>query len=76
MKHKVSLTDGTLVTPSLIKNILNEEINKLLHHSKNKNIIKQVKEIFEQIFFNSNGEFYEFMSLIAYPYIVNIPSKL
>jgi len=70
MKHEVQLKEGQKVTPQLVRSVLIEEVAEIKKTNKNKSV-DQANQIFERILFNNGGQFDQFMSTIAYPYLVN-----
>jgi len=78
IQHRANLVNGVTVTKSLVNDILNEEVQKLEEKSKvkNDNFLLKAKEIMVRILFDEE-DFRDFMSLIAYPYILTyVSSKL
>jgi len=75
IKHRVALSDGTLVTKSLVKDILDEEVRKLEDANKDKSSkhLQSAKEIMAKIMLH-NEDLGDFMSLLAYPYIITFTS--
>lgn len=62
IKHKAIMVDGRKVTIDLVKNIIQEELGKI-------KIASLAGEIFEKII--NKREFTEFLTLEAYPYVLN-----
>jgi hypothetical protein len=75
MKHGVSAACGTKITAELVAKLLDEEAEKLAKTSKPKGL-KEAKEIFQTILFNKEKEVKDFMSLVAYPYIISNEARV
>eukprot|EP01116_Phalansterium_solitarium_P012203 TRINITY_DN28264_c0_g1_i1.p2 TRINITY_DN28264_c0_g1~~TRINITY_DN28264_c0_g1_i1.p2 ORF type:complete len:543 (+),score=236.90 TRINITY_DN28264_c0_g1_i1:97-1725(+) len=71
LRHRAKLSTGDEITPALVSKILDEETSELLRSSKEKdNKIALASEIFARMLFHTHGNFGDFMSEAAYPYIL------
>ncbi|KTD82715.1 malate synthase A [Legionella waltersii] len=72
LKFSAPLSNGSVLDASLLTKLFNEEVNLLLQDRKNEKSIhalNQAKEILETLVFNN--QFNDFLTTVAYPYLMN-----
>ncbi len=71
MKHQTKASDGTVISKPLVRDIVDDEVRKIKANSKESaEKIDLAKEILGKMLFSEN-DFGDFMSSVAYPYIIS-----